>query len=176
MTWPPDRSRHGGVDRIPLPLEGGGMWLCGKHFIGPDVDAALEATGATVVVCLNEAAELEDRYPDYVVWLRTDDRALWHPVPDLHAPPLDEARLLLARLRDLVLAGETLLVHCGAGIGRAGTVATGLLMVLGVDADEARATVAAHRPSAGPEAGAQRDLLAALAADPTCHDGGDAAG
>ena len=164
MTWPGERGRTGGVDRIPLPVEQGGLWLCGQHFVGPDVGEAMRRTGATVVVCLNESAELVDRYPEYVAWLRSDERALWHPIPDLHAPPLEEARSLLQRLRTLVESGEVLLVHCGAGIGRAGTVAAGLLLTMGVPADEALATVAAHRASAGPEAGAQRDLLAALAA------------
>jgi protein-tyrosine phosphatase len=161
--WPGERGRTGGADRIPLPVDTGGLWLCGKHFVGPDVEGALRHTGATVVVCLNEAAELEDRYPDYVAWLRSDPRAVWHPVPDLHAPSHDEAVALLAELRAHLEAGETLLVHCGAGIGRAGTVAAALLMTLGVPSDDALATVAAHRSMAGPEAGAQRDLLAALA-------------
>ena len=57
---------------------------------------------------------------------------------------------------------EVLLVHCGAGIGRAGTVAVCVLMALGVPAADAQATVAANRPMAGPEVGAQRELIAAL--------------
>jgi protein-tyrosine phosphatase len=163
--WPPERSRHGGADEIPLPRERGGLWLCGKHFVGPDVEAALRATGATHVVCLNERSELEDRYPRYLEWLSADARAIWHPIPDLHAPHIDDARQLVRELRERVDAGETLLVHCGAGIGRAGTIAAALLISMGVPLDEALATVAAHRPMAGPEAGAQRDLLAALADD-----------
>ena len=163
--WRRERSRNGGADRIPLPVDRGGLWLCGKHFVGPDVEEALGKTGATVVVCLNEAPELEDPYPDYVRWLAHDPRAIWHPVPDLHAPGPDEARALVQRLRGHIDAGETLLVHCGAGIGRAGTVAAAILMTMGVPADDAVALVAASRPMAGPEAGAQRDLLAALAGD-----------
>jgi protein-tyrosine phosphatase len=164
--WRRERSRNGGADEIPLPVERGGLWLCGKHFIGPDVEDALRKTGATTVVCLNEARELEDRYPEYVAWLRSgDDRAIWHPVPDLHAPGLDEAMSLVFRLRERIDAGETLLVHCGAGIGRAGTMAAALLVSMGVPLDDAVATVAANRPMAGPEAGAQRELLSALAGD-----------
>jgi protein-tyrosine phosphatase len=163
--WPPERSRHGGADRVPLPVDQGGLWLCGKHFIGPDVEEALRATGATVVVCLNEAAELAERYPAYVTWLRSDPRAIWHPIPDLHAPDIGSAIALLRQLRDRIEEGETLLVHCGAGIGRAGTVAAGILLTLGAALDEALAIVAASRPMAGPEAGAQRELLEAIARD-----------
>ena len=57
-----------------------------------------------------------------------------------------------------------MLVHCGAGIGRAGTLAVCLLMEHGVAADDALALVARHRPMAGPEVGAQRELVDELAA------------
>ena len=140
------------------------MWLCGKHFIGPDVENALRTTGATLVVCLNERHELEDRYPAYVEWLTTDRRALWHPIPDFHAPELDDARQLVHELRQHLESGASVLVHCGAGIGRSGTIAGAILIDLGVGLEDALAIVAEHRPMAGPEVGAQRDLLAALAA------------
>ena len=157
---------HGGVDRIPLPAVDGSLWLCGKHFVGPDPESALRVTGATTVVCLTERHELEDRYPAYVRWLEDAGprRARWHPMPDLGAPGLGEAVTLLDDLTALVAGGDGLLVHCGAGIGRAGTVAAALLIELGLDRDTAVQRVAAHRPMAGPEAGAQRDLLDALAA------------
>ena len=60
--------------------------------------------------------------------------------------------------------GEHLLMHCAAGIGRTGTMAVCLLMRLGIPRDEALAHVAAHRPMAGPEVGAQLELVDALAA------------
>ena len=161
-----ERSRNGGVDRIPLPVPTGELWLCGKHFIGPDPEAAIRRVGATTVVCLNEAPEIAGRYPDYVAWLEANrpERAIWFPVPDLHAPDAGPMADLLSQLHQRVVAGEVLLVHCGAGIGRAGTVAAALLMRLGASLPDAIATVAAHRPMAGPEAGAQLALLEALAA------------
>jgi protein-tyrosine phosphatase len=164
--WPKGRSLHGGVDEVPLPPSARGrLWLCGKHFIGPDPDGALDRVGATAAVCLTEAAELVDRYPGYVGWLQANQpaRALWWPIPDLYAPELDDAVVLLGQLRSRLRSGQSLLLHCGAGIGRAGTVAAGLLVSMGWAPADAVAHVAAHRPMAGPEAGAQRDLLAALA-------------
>ncbi|MCU1344664.1 MAG: putative protein-tyrosine phosphatase [Acidimicrobiia bacterium] len=164
MTWPFGRSRHGGVDEIPLPGVPGRLWLCGKHYIGPDPEAALLSVGATAAVCLNEEYELLDRYPGYLAWLRAQppERALWFPIPDLHAPDLGNTLTLLQQLVARLDAGQSLLLHCGAGIGRAGTVAVGVLMSLGSSADEALATVAGSRPMAGPEVGAQRDLVNAL--------------
>ena len=64
-SWPDERGRNGGIDEVPVPGPGR-VWLCGKHFIGPDPEVALERTGAAVVVCLNERGELEDRYPEFV--------------------------------------------------------------------------------------------------------------
>lgn len=163
MSWRSERSRHGGVDRVEVPGLAGHLWLCGKHFIGPDHAAAIEAVGADVVVCLNERHELADRYPDYVEWLRSGhETARWHPVPDLSAPPVDDAVALIDELVGELVAGRTVLVHCGAGMGRAGTVAAAVLVRRGLRPDEAVERVAASRPLAGPEAGAQEALLAAL--------------
>jgi protein-tyrosine phosphatase len=87
---------------------------------------------------------------------------LWWPVPDLHAPSLAETSELVGRLRTRLDAGGMVLVHCGAGIGRAGTIAAAVLMSLGMPRTEAVAVVAFHRPMAGPEAGAQAALLESL--------------
>jgi ADP-ribosyl-[dinitrogen reductase] hydrolase len=165
-SWPEPRSRHGGADEIPLPAGPGRLWLCGKHYIGPDPEGAMAETGADLVVCLCERPELEERYPSYVEWLEANagGRAVWFPVPDLHAPSAGEAGRLLTDLEERVRSGSAVLVHCGAGIGRAGTLAAALLMRMGASAEEAVRTVAAHRPLAGPEAGAQSRLLAELAA------------
>ena len=167
--WLEGRARDGGVDEVPLPDVPGRLWLCGKHAVGPDVEAVLAQVGADVVVCLNELGELSSRYPDYVEWLRhnqAEGRAEWFPIPDLHVPDVAELDALLTRLQARLAAGEGLIVHCGAGIGRAGTVAVALLLRLGVPLDEALAHVGASRPSAGPQTAIQDDLLAQLAARP----------
>ena len=183
MGWPHGRARDGGIDEIPLPRRatasptdagadsaasaGGRLWLCGKHVVGPDPEAALARVGATTIVCLNERDELADRYPAYVDWLTANRgaRAVWFPIPDLHAPPVDAVIPLLADLQARLDDGESIVVHCGAGIGRAGTLAACLLVSLGLDADDGLAVVAANRPMAGPEAGGQRELVDALAAE-----------
>ncbi len=168
MAWASERSRNGGVDEIPLPGGPGRLWLAGKHFVGPDPERALSATGATEIVCLNEEHELADRYPDYVRWLRDNagERALWWPVPDLHAPPVDEIAPLLDDLLARLRRGGGLLLHCGAGVGRAGTVAAALLVRSGAAVEQALQLVADHRPMAGPESEAQRRLVAAAGDQP----------
>jgi protein-tyrosine phosphatase len=161
------RWLDGGLDRVPVADSPGELWLCGKHVVGADPEVALQRIGGrATMVCLNQRSELEDRYPGYVAWLQQHDgrRALWFPIPDLHAPSLASIRPFLDRAVQRLDGGEHLLVHCGAGVGRAGTVAVCLLMLHGLDRDAALALVAAHRPMAGPEVGAQRELVDALAA------------
>lgn len=165
MGWLTERARNGGIDEVPLPVTPGRLFLCGKHFIGPDVEAALERTGASVVVCLNQRYELDARYPQYVTWLvdHATTKAIWVPIEDMHAPAVDAFGTLVDRVRARLDTGDGVIVHCGAGIGRAGTLAAALLMSLGADHDGALASVRAARPSAGPQTDVQDRLLAEYA-------------
>jgi protein-tyrosine phosphatase len=160
------RSADGGVDRLLLPPDGGELWMCGKHAIGPDVGAALErANGATTVVCLNERHELDERYPAYVRWLDANvgGAAIWHPIADLHVPTLDAASGLVASIVGRLDGGNNVLMHCAAGIGRTGATAAMVAIARGFSVAEALDIVARSRPMAGPEVGAQRDLVNAYA-------------
>ncbi len=168
LGWMSRRQRDGGIDRVPLP-DGvdGALWLCGKHAIGPDHARAIsEVGGDAIVVCLTEEHELADRYPAYLLWLRSaaGGDAIWAPVHDLHAPPVDAAEPLVRDLAGRLVAGDTLLVHCAAGMGRTGTIAACVLIALGHDTATALEAVGAARPGAGPEVGAQRDLVETIAA------------
>jgi protein-tyrosine phosphatase len=161
LGWLSDRQRDGGVDEVALPGGiAGRLRLCGKHAIWNVVQYA----PADVVVCLVERHEIEDRYPDYVAWLdRAEDRAIWWPIPDLHAPPADSMLAFVDRLVDLLQDGNDVVIHCAAGIGRTGTTAACVLTRLGMSADEALAVIADARPMAGPEVGAQSELVATIA-------------
>ena len=157
----------GGIDEIPLPPGvPGRLWLCGKHLIGPDPEGVASRLDVTTVVCLTQRHELDDRFPDYVAWLDREvgGRALWHPIHDLSVPAPrafdDLVGDLARRLRD----GERIIVHCAAGIGRAGTVAVALMIAFGLDHESALRHVKANRPMAGPEVGAQARLIAEFAA------------
>jgi atypical dual specificity phosphatase len=52
-----------------------------------------------------------------------------------------------------------IIVHCAGGIGRSGTVAAAVLVRAGVPIEDALITVRSNRPMAGPEVGAQQDVL-----------------
>jgi ADP-ribosyl-[dinitrogen reductase] hydrolase len=166
MDWLGPRGRDGGIDTVPLPVPYGGLSLCGKHAIAPDVEAAMAKCDATTVVCLVEARELAGHWPHYVEWLTTHRgaSAVWFPIHDLNAPPLDRTLALLEDLNGRLERDEHLLIHCAAGIGRAGTMAACLLVQLGMSVDDALELVRTSRPMAGPEVGPQLDLVRAVAA------------
>lgn len=163
--WPRGRAVDGGIDEIPLPASlSGRLWLCGKHAIAPDPERVLGAIGANKVVCLTQRFELEERYPEYVQWLtgQPRQRVTWFPIHDLGAPTLAEYLRLLDVVSADLRAGAGVIAHCAAGLGRAGTLAVAVLIQAGRGRADALSHVAAHRPMAGPEAGAQAELLVAL--------------
>ncbi len=164
--WPSRRARDGGVDKIPTPDGCGNLWLCGKHVVAPDPEAALSRIEPlATVVCLNERSDFASRYPHYADWLIANqgERALWFSMPDWHAPPLDEALVLLDDIAERIRSGGHILMHCSAGMGRAGTMGVSTLMMLGVELEAALDLVASYRPGAGPGGGSQTDLVIALA-------------
>ena len=161
--WMSERQRDGGIDRIPLPPDvPGELRLCGKRAIGGGRFEAPDMPWTTVV-CLCQRHELDTRYPAYVSWLDANpERSIWWPIHDLGAEPVEAMLPFIDDLVDRLRDGERLLVHCAAGLGRAGTTAVCLLVRLGVPLDEATRAVADARPMAGPEAGSQRALVHAV--------------
>lgn len=152
------------MHRVPLP-DGvpGQLWLTGFSVVGPDPGGTLEGVGADRLVCLITDDEIEMRFPAYAAWLAGDERAVHHPIPDWGTVDDDRMLALVGSVAAMLRRGEVVVVHCGAGIGRAGCTAIGALVALGMDLAEATTHVRAHRPGAGPDSGAQRDQLDRLA-------------
>jgi len=153
----------GGIHEIPLPGVTGKMWLCGKHYIAPRPDEVLQTFNADRVICLVHHHELRSHYSDYVSWLRTSDRAVWFPIHDLSSPDFDDVVDLYQSVAEQIRSGDAVIVHCAAGIGRAGTLAVGVCQILGMSLDDALLHVRRHRPGAGPEAGQQMEAVRYLA-------------
>jgi protein-tyrosine phosphatase len=157
-------NTDGGIHEIPVPSAVGSLWLCGKHYVAPSADDVRERHNIGTVVCLVEEHELKDRYDSYIAWHRDNvgTAGLWFPIPDLTYPSLDGALEFVELVADKVCNSHNVLVHCAAGIGRAGTTATAVLMLLGMEMTEALSHVRNHRPMAGPETGSQTEFITQL--------------
>jgi protein-tyrosine phosphatase len=154
------------IDRIPLPRTSGSLWLCGRNDVGPDPEAALRwADDASTIVCLNGVEELVMRFPDYVDWLRAHqgERAIWFPIENFNAPSPRTVMPVLRMITERLEAGEGVVMHCAAGQGRAGTMATCVLMTLGQSPSDAVRTVASNRVFAGPGSANQWALVEGVA-------------
>jgi protein-tyrosine phosphatase len=99
-----------------------------------------------------------------VQWHRDNagNPSVWFPIPDLTYPSFENSIEFVEHLTSLVRDKGSMVVHCAAGIGRAGTTATAILMMLGVPMHEAITHVRTHRPMAGPETGRQEEFIRQL--------------
>ena len=103
--------------------------------------AAIKAADITEVICLTPQREVESRSPEYARAIKNNAvgaRLLQFPITDLSADSDPQTFVELAKdVGARLQGGESILVHCAFGIGRTGTVATLVLMALGVQMGEA---------------------------------------
>ena len=155
----------GGIHRIPVPGASGHLHATAFAVTGPDPTAALEDVGAGVMVCLLTDAEIAMRYPDYPAWLAdpAPHQALHVPMVDQGVADDDTLRKLVGDINQHLDQGTGVMVHCGAGYGRAGIVCISVLTSRGMDLDHAVAAVRAARPAAGPQSHSQEAQITRLA-------------
>jgi len=151
------------IDEVKAPDGGGiiGMTLCpGKKINSAqsgtwnrdlEIDLqAIQSWGAQALVNLMEGHEYELlRVPDYVAKVRSYPMEYFHlPIVDVHPPDGRFEELWKSagpRLREILLDGGKILIHCRGGIGRTGTVAAQLLVELGMPHEKAIKAVRAAR-------------------------------
>ncbi len=122
----------------------------------------IEALKITRIVSLAGIDEIHQKSPDYALAVEADEMPCdrdEYPIPDFGVPAdragfWEWAGVLATRLQ----RGERLLVHCGAGFGRTGTVAICILLALGLQLEDAKSAVAAAHSE--PEKPEQRELVA----------------
>lgn len=131
--------------------------------------AILRGHGADLLVCLQEAEELLRLDPPETIAQRSLAVAaqtidfVHLPIEDLAAPTLDEAEALVRTVLERLERGETVVLHCHSGLGRAGTLAACVLVRRGYSASGALALVRFVRPGAV-QSDAQERLIQAFAA------------
>ena len=134
-----------------------------------DLDA-IRDWGAAAIVTLVEPKELAllrvERLGEEV--LRRN--MLWFHLPIVHVSIPDQRfeekwDVVGEKLRSILRDGSDVLVHCRGGLGRAGTIASRLLIELGMPPKDAIAKVRTVRPGAI-ETQAQEEYVLAIAAKP----------
>lgn len=103
------------------------------------------------LVCLVEPHELEALgIPDLLERAESEGlRTLHVPLPDGGTPETSEAmEALVTRILGWLQQGDGVFLHCWAGLGRTGTVATACLIAAGHSFPEALHRVRAARPGA----------------------------
>ncbi len=153
-------ARIGNVLR-GLGLVGGrGTWLEERQLLGcayPRRRAALANLARQGVSLL---VNLHERPHDPAHLARHGLTELHLPVPDFTAPSPAQLDRGVAAIVEAIRAGERVAVHCGAGLGRTGTLLACYLVYRGLDAGAAIARVRALRPGSI-ETRAQAEAVAA---------------
>lgn len=108
--------------------------------------AELESLGIGAVLSLTERNPFPEGPPDGIVHRHV-------PIPDFSVPPPEDLARAVRFLREQDEAERPVLVHCGAGLGRTGTVIACWLVSEGVDPDRAIAIVRRARPGSVETAG-----------------------
>lgn len=127
----------------------------------PDLEAellGLRSKGVDHVVSLLEPDEAEDMdLADEGMFCRKLGlRFTSFPIPDFDIPPdRDEALELVETLHRRIADGEHIVIHCRAGIGRTGLIASALLVRDGLTPGAAMHEVSFARGGPAPQTSAQ---------------------
>jgi protein-tyrosine phosphatase len=123
--------------------------------------AEMARLGIDFIACLAGPEEIESKSPDYGRALHARGvpcAVRSFPIPDFGVPEDTAAFWQFADdLAASLTKGNAILMHCGAGIGRTGTMATAVLMSLRMSRDAALRAVQAA--DSHPETPSQRALL-----------------
>ena len=138
------------IDTVPVPGTEGTIGMCacpgGRRFQAPDYDPSIDLPrdiqmvanqGARWLVTLMEEREL-DMLGVHALPLEARRAGLdWKhlPITDMSSPTaVFEQRWEVARsdLHEALSTGQTVVLHCWAGLGRTGTIAAKLLIEFGM--------------------------------------------
>ena len=127
FSWVVDRQLAG------MPRPGTGNRL-------EDDLAFLEEQGIDLLVSLTEDVLDSSLLAEHEI------ESLHLPVPDFHAPTLEQQIEFVEKASQTLSDGGRVGVHCTAGIGRSGTMLATYLVHLGSSADDAIARIRELRP------------------------------
>jgi atypical dual specificity phosphatase len=116
------------------------LGACANPALGEAVVAELRARQIGLLVNLHERPDPPE------LLARLPAQGLHLPTPDFHAPTQEHLERGVAAIAAALGRGTRVGVHCGAGLGRTGTLVAAYLVTEGCSPDEAIARVRAARP------------------------------
>ena len=150
---------------LALPTDvAGRIWLAsmpGRHESWGEFLRQASAAGIDLIVCLTPRHEIDSYAPDYAAAL--SDGTLpcrWMNLTMRDFGLASDAQAFADGIESIAAAvrhGDSVLLHCAAGIGRTGTAAACVLKRLGTKRDVALASVRAAGSS--PESAVQSGLI-----------------
>lgn len=151
--------------RLSLPRGAGGDLflhsLPGRYEPLTEFLEAAKKYRIDLLVNLVSITEAREKSPEYAKALESQSlqvQVCSFPIEDYGVPPDKEAYAeFVGQVAAKVRSGSTVLIHCGAGIGRTGTFAACLLLALGEERTKAMERV--ERAGSKPETSDQKDLV-----------------
>lgn len=147
------------ADIVPFPGRIGMTIAPGKRLIGmaavwerdleQDLQRLRQHYHTDVLVSLVQEIELETlNTPNLLSQIASHHmRSIWFPVPDFGTPAsMSGLMQLVEQILELAQAGQTVVIHCRAGLGRTGLVTSACLVALGFSATHAFMRVREARP------------------------------
>lgn len=121
------------------------------HKWNRDLDLDLKTikkSGVNVVICLLEWGEMSMlNILDYPMKSQRYGLLFNHfPIRDMSIPEIDELNALIPLIVEQLARGLNILIHCRAGLGRAGTIIACCLIHFGYDAQGAIEAIRTKRP------------------------------
>jgi len=151
LFWIP-RSGSGRLGIMPRPR--------GNDWLQEEVDS-LSKEGVDVWISALTLAEREElgleHQSDFCKQSNMDFRSF--PIFDRSLPAEQKFSQLVDDIRSLLEAGQSVVVHCRLGIGRAGMITTGVLIAEGETAQSAIRKVSKARRLTIPDTDEQREFL-----------------
>jgi protein-tyrosine phosphatase len=112
----------------------------------------MKMSKVNTIVCLVEKNEILRLSPEYArAIIPAEIEIINYPIPDFGTPDPKTFPHIINNIKEQLISGKNILIHCGSGIGRTGLIATSVIISLGSNISQARHSVAVTGARGGGE-------------------------